>query len=333
MAQNIERSLSSLTAIAAASLLLSTTPALAQSQPADAQPPASAAAPPPAVEAAPATPAEQPQVAPQPAPEPASAPTMTSAPVVQALPDSSLPAATPAPQADAPAARTAPRTAAQPRATSRSTPLRPAPASQAPTPTSIAAQQPAPTDTPSPKLARRDPAGLYNADGSAVTATSTTQTVTRTSPLARYWPLEAAGGIVLIGLVGYAFTRRREDEDEEVFIATTAREPVAQPLAQAQTITLDRQQPHQAAVLPEGPVPSGTEREALLRRMVEAAPDAANPFHTVKARMRRARMILASRKQALHEEATAAFDWRTYRPSPALGNQTSPAAPTRETIK
>jgi hypothetical protein len=36
------------------------------------------------------------------------------------------------------------------------------------------------------------------------------------------------------------------------------------------------------------------EREALMKRMVDAAPDRANPFRSKRARMKRARLILAS---------------------------------------
>jgi hypothetical protein len=195
-----------------------------------------------------------------------------------------------------------------------------------------------------------------------VTNTTTKTATPPPSPYARYWPLEAAGGIVVLGLIGYAFTRRREEDEEEVYTTPVTEGPVAEspaaatpaaasvttampvtaarPLAQAHSATLDTDEAPSASVLPAGPVPTGAEREALLQRMVDAPPDAANPFRTVKARMRRARMILASRKQALREQATKAFDWRTYQPSlkPATLGSEAPAKPAatrtrRETAK
>lgn len=386
MAHKLERSLSSLSAIAAATLLLSN-PALAQSQPAtdtSAQPPASAAAPAPAPDpqppvvqtpaapAATAAPAEAAPAAPA-ASTTTPAPVMTTNPVVQSIPDSSQsPAAqTPAPQTQT----TTTARATQPRGTARtsaSTAARantPAPQAAGGIPAATAAQKPAPSDAPSPGLTRRDPAGLYNADGSPATTQTTQTTTTRKgSPYARYWPLEAAGGIIVIGLIGYAFTRRRDEEDEVAYTTPVTEQPVTgravnetplvdqpamaaapvtataapavQPLTQAPSVTLDRDQAPTASVMPAGPVPSGAERQALLERMVAAPPDAANPFRTVKARMRRARMILAARKQALRDQATEAFDWRTYQPSlkPAtLGGETPIGDATgrtgRETVK
>jgi hypothetical protein len=66
--------------------------------------------------------------------------------------------------------------------------------------------------------------------------------------------------------------------------------------------------------------------------MVDAPPDAANPFTTRKARMHRARLILQSRKQALRDQAVETFDWRTYRPSlthPTLGKAKTPKEPAK----
>jgi len=49
-----------------------------------------------------------------------------------------------------------------------------------------------------------------------------------------------------------------------------------------------------SVALPREMPASYEEREALLKRMVEAKPDRANPFHAMRARYRRARLILAS---------------------------------------
>ena len=67
--------------------------------------------------------------------------------------------------------------------------------------------------------------------------------------------------------------------------------------------------------LPQGPVPTGEARQALLDRMVVAPPDKANPFTSRKARRKRARIILQHREHVLRRQATEPFDWRTYKPS------------------
>jgi len=67
--------------------------------------------------------------------------------------------------------------------------------------------------------------------------------------------------------------------------------------------------------MPSGPVPTGTERNALLSRMVAAPPDDANPFTSRKARRRRAKIILARRERGLKRDAETPFDWRSYKPS------------------
>jgi hypothetical protein len=73
--------------------------------------------------------------------------------------------------------------------------------------------------------------------------------------------------------------------------------------------------------MPSGELPHGTAREALLDRMVAAAPDKANPFTSRKARRRRARLILQHREHLGNQDQS--FDWRTYRrttksPDPVL---------------
>ena len=68
------------------------------------------------------------------------------------------------------------------------------------------------------------------------------------------------------------------------------------------------------ARVPAGPVPTGAERQALIERMVAAAPDAANPFHSRKTRRKRARIILASAEHRQRQTATEPFDFRNYAP-------------------
>jgi hypothetical protein len=352
MAHTIERSLSSLTAIAAASLLLST-PAHSQAtaQPPAAEPqatmPASQPAPPPATPVA-ETPAAPTPEAPAPTPPAATAspaPVMTTNPVVQAIPDNSaaLDKAPVATQTTARPAQTAPRAhiTAAPIAT-KAAPQATTP--QAPAPRAPAATTPAATpDTTPSGLVRRDPAGLYSGSQTqTATATTRAPAATHQSPFARYWPLEAGGIIVLAGLAGFALTRRREDEEEQAYepayepVSTPAQAPVQ--AAKPQPANLAVEEAPAASVLPAGPVPTGAAREALLKRMVEAEPDAANPFVTAKARRRRASLILQARKEALRQQATEAFDWRTYRPSlthPTLGTpaKSKPAKAKAETTK
>lgn len=69
--------------------------------------------------------------------------------------------------------------------------------------------------------------------------------------------------------------------------------------------------------MPSGPVPNGIERDELLKRMVAAPPDAANPFVSRKRRVQRARILLAERERELRDRSTEPFDWRTYRPTGA----------------
>jgi hypothetical protein len=61
---------------------------------------------------------------------------------------------------------------------------------------------------------------------------------------------------------------------------------------------IERKVERVAAPALSGAVPHGEARLALLDRMVAAAPDEANPFTSVKARRKRARIILQSREVA-----------------------------------
>lgn len=81
--------------------------------------------------------------------------------------------------------------------------------------------------------------------------------------------------------------------------------------------------PAAAPTLMSGPVPTDPEdRRALLEAMVSAPPDAANPFTSRKARMRRARIQLQHRE---HQSPPGEhFDWRTYKPVTATSTPASP---------
>ncbi len=281
---------------------------------------------------------------------------MTSNPVVQAVPDSGTPAQAQS-AADAADSAAAPAKQAAPRAHAEARPAQPA-ARPAPTETSRTTTQTvskeaaksADAGSNGSGLTRRDPAGLYTADGTPA-APAAAPAPSPASDMERYWPIGAAGAVLLAGLAGFALTRRRDEEEAEAETVVTptgrtyvdpsyfepaANEPVdavaqadAQRVAEAGMVPeaklaetapapvrrRKRADSPEAVMLREGPLPTGEERAELLKRMVEAEPDEANPFHTPRARMRRARLILQTREKELQDKATERFDWRTYKPS------------------
>ncbi len=306
---------------------------------------------------------------------------MTSNPVVQAVPDSSTPAQAQSAAAAADSAATPARQVAKQPAPRAARPAEPVQRAQTETSTtqSVSKEPAKPADAGKTDsgLTRRDPAGLYTDDNTAAAPAAAPAPAANNPDMERYWPVGVAGGVLLIGLAGYALTRRRrEDEVEEVqtvvtpkgrtyvdpsysepAVVTTVAEPAravpvpvdavaeadaraldAQPLvvndpaAEAFAKPISRRKradSPEAVMLREGPLPTGEERAELLQRMMEAEPDEANPFHTPRARMRRARLILQTREQELRDKATERFDWRTYKPSMKPGLST--AQPMAET--
>lgn len=254
------------------------------------------------------------------APAPVQAPVMTQAPVVQALP--ATPAAEPAPATEsrtravsearrpaaraatpaARAARSAPATAAVTIPVAAA-PRVPAPAA-GPVPAAIAPAVPAiaPLPEPAPAIAVQ-PAdeGLTGAEAG----------------LLGLLAVAGLGGAALIA----ARSRRRLPVEDEAFEPAPLAQPVPVPVPVAAAIPAIVAEPERPAASPErfampaGPVPSGTERDALLQRMVAAPPDAANPFVSRKRRVHRARVLLAERERELRDRSTEPFDWRSYRPS------------------
>lgn len=232
--------------------------------------------------------------APQPVAEAPPAPTRAETPVRQ----SSSRAAAPARQAaSAPPARTeAP--AAAPEA------VTPAVAPIAAVPVAAADLAPAPAPiTPPPAPVERD-TGLGAEAGLLA--------------------LLAALGLGGAGLLAARSRRRREvmSDEDAVMLESAAVDPVlpmaASPSMPAYSMyeAVPEPAPQPRAEIPAGPIPRGEERDALLRRMIAAEPDEANPFRSRKARLRRARLILQREE---HERQVAGqdagFDWRTYRPS------------------
>jgi hypothetical protein len=76
--------------------------------------------------------------------------------------------------------------------------------------------------------------------------------------------------------------------------------------------------------MPEGAVPTGEARQQLLRDMVAAAPDKANPFRSPSYRRKRARVILQHREY-LQRQQKDQFDWRAYRPTTGTSTPAKPS--------
>lgn len=115
--------------------------------------------------------------------------------------------------------------------------------------------------------------------------------------------------LALIGaLIAFAARRRRRSSRALVREAERARKPEPRPVAavpepapMAVPVTeLDRaparplRSPGAAVPLPARVPETFAERDALIRRMIDAPPDRANPFTDRRARLRRARLILQS---------------------------------------
>jgi hypothetical protein len=152
------------------------------------------------------------------------------------------------------------------------------------------------------------------------------------------WELALGGlaALVVVGGAAFALTRNRRytaadeviepsiiaDEISAPAVASLPSEPApaavpapAPAAAYVEPMTeVPAALPATSFAMPEGPVPQGAAREALVERMVDAEPDEANPFHTRKARRRRARILLQTRELDQRRDATAPFDWRTYKP-------------------
>lgn len=135
------------------------------------------------------------------------------------------------------------------------------------------------------------------------------------SPSASYWAL-AAGGLASMGLAVWGFVaigRRKSPLDRR--IAALERSHDAEPAPDPQA-AMPAPPPSAASVhdlrRPAPPPPASLahtgasvalpralperfeDRDALLRRMIAAAPDRANPFTSYRARCKRARLILQS---------------------------------------
>jgi hypothetical protein len=240
-----------------------------------------------------------------------------SAPVVQAVPPAAAEPA-PAPRAEARTVRAAPAVARQ---TVRGTPgaaAAPAPASAIVAPAPVAA--PAITGPIGAINGAPISAPLPVAIGPAVVTTQAPSSGL-TGVEAGLVALLAAGGLAGAGFMLMRSRRKPEDKDDDVDAAGTAPVPfVTTPAMQvAAPAGVSAPEPERSAqpsfALPTVAVPTGAEREAVLERMVAAAPDEANPFTSRKSRRKRARLILQHREHLQRNPAAEPFDWRTYRRS------------------
>lgn len=238
-----------------------------------------------------------------PAPVVAAEPASVATPVVQAVPTPAAPVA--APEA-APATAAAPaRAAAAPAPRPVAVRTAVAPAAAPVEPAFVPAPAPAPLTAAAPVEAAPAPVAVDEPVAVADNDPSLTG------------PLLGGAAVLGLGLLGFAAMRRRKSgptTDRVAVIEKPRVVPAADPAMAAvaavphRTITpaqpirsdyaFDRAPAMRASggsvPLPRTAPQSYEERTALLRRMVEARPDRANPFTSRKARAHRARLILQS---------------------------------------
>ena len=301
MTNRINRSSCAFHAIAA-SLALCSTPLLAQ-EVSPAEPPAVAADPIPIVVLPVQPPAAEPVVA-------ATVETTTTA------------AAAPAPTRATPKVRPVPaaRSAVAPRAVASTAPVAVAanPVSAAPVSVTPALS----TLTPAPEQAQPAAAPLLDlsqpADNSTVLelgalaalgivglgifATRRRTIVTEPGTPVTLEPIDAAPALAMPAFAATAFPARPAYATYD--LAETAVESAR--ITSAASVSM-----------PDGPVPTGEARQRLIDRMTAAAPDAANPFTSVKGRRHRARLILQAREHEQQQAGKDGFDWRNYAMSPS----------------
>jgi len=253
----------------------------------------------------------------------ADAPTMAPAQPVLTLPQSPPPAApaptvmlpTELPKADAPASAnpvvapaTARSTAPSPQAATETPAVRRATATPAP----IAAE-PAPVVSASvapeagPELIAPSSTPITDEPGAAADADRPTAEAdnSRTYALAAVIGLLA---VVALAVWGFIAIGRRKQPPDRVAAPAVARPMVAEPPVVAEPRVHSWANPRPiapgpaaslshsgaAVALPRAMPASFAERDALLKRMVAARPDRANPFTDYRARLKRARLILQS---------------------------------------
>lgn len=264
--------------------------------------------------------------------QPASPPPVVTPPAVAPAPQAATPTLTL--PVDPPAARsgTAERAPAERAAARRETPrsaarqAQPARTAEAPAAPAAAAATVPVAAAPAPVV---PPAPLPDVPIAAAPDASAAQPAS-TEPSRVGIAAAVAGLLAALGLgaAGIAATRARrrrnatmEDRAPEVvpIVATPPAEPARFPegLRHAAQAPVRTAEPvaRSAASMPDGAVPTGEARQALIDRMVAQAPDAENPFTSIKSRRKRARLILQAREARQAADASQPFDWRTYKPS------------------
>lgn len=228
-----------------------------------------------------------------PAPEPASSPVVQSVPVSPEPAEAAPVAAVPAP-------------AAERSGVAARTPAAPVPVAAAPVAAVVDPVPPAPV--PVETVDPIQPVAALPADAAAVAAEDDGVIA----------PLLGTAAAIGLGLLGLAALRRRKSREAAEAVPVIVKPRLADPAPLADpaiaavtevphaTVSDIRpparmEQPHgilpnsgAAVALPQVAPTDYEERTALLRRMVNARPDRANPFVHRKARMRRARLILQS---------------------------------------
>lgn len=182
-------------------------------------------------------------------------------------------ARSPAPPASTPATRSVRREAVNATAATGAAVVPARTAATAPTGT-VAANIPAPVAAPPAAAAVAAPAEVANDDG--------------LSPWAL--PVGAAATLLVLGGVALGATRRRRTwQADATFVPSVVHRPAVHPAAEPTIKPV-------APTFMRAPMVTATmqDREWLIERMVAAAPDAANPFTSRKARRRRARLIVGS---------------------------------------
>ena len=187
---------------------------------------------------------------------------------------------------------------------------------EAPAPAPVAAtQQAEPATAPfansAPEAADQQPLAAATAPESAPPAAELTPVqdpVSDGSGAALLFALLAVGGVGLAAFLLFRSRRRKRDEevpvieqplvaaplsrDTETVGATYNSEPA--PAMRAEPITPATSNKDVAVELPSEAPRNPAERDRLLKRMIDAKPDRANPFASHKARAKRARLILQS---------------------------------------
>lgn len=128
------------------------------------------------------------------------------------------------------------------------------------------------------------------------------------SGAALLFALLAVGGVGLAAFLLFRSRRRKRDEEVPVIEQPVVAEPLSRdtetvrttynsepaPAMRAEPITPVTSNKDVAVELPSEAPRNPAERDRLLKRMIDAKPDRANPFASHKARAKRARLILQS---------------------------------------